>query len=291
MKKSLILLIIGVMACTNKPKTFAEIDLQGHRGARGLMPENTIPAFIKALDFGVNTLEMDLVITADSQVLVSHEPFMSAEICMDSTGFRFPEVLQKKYNIYEMTYAQVKEFDCGLRLHPRFPTQEKLSVSKPLLEEVIDVVNTYTNEKGISEPRYNLEIKSQEATDNKYHPTVSVFSDLVYEVVDKKLDWKNVTIQSFDFRVLQYYKEKYPEVTLALLIENTLSWSDNIDSLGFTPTIYSCDYKLLSSATVTEIQEAGMRVIPWTVNERADMDKLLEWGVDGIITDYPDRTK
>ncbi len=291
MKKCLILFLLAAMACSEKPKTFADIDLQGHRGARGLMPENTIPAFIKALELGVNTLEMDLVITADSQVLVSHEPFMSAEICMDSTGFRFPEELQKKYNIYEMTYDQVKEFDCGLRLHPRFPTQVKISASKPLLKEVIDAVNAYTKDKGTPGPRYNLEIKSQKETDGKYHPAVSVFSDLVYEVVDKKVDWEKVTIQSFDFRVLQYYKEKYPEVVLALLIENTLSWTENIDSLGFTPTIYSCDYKLLSSATVTEIQEAGMQVIPWTVNERADMDKLLEWGVDGIITDYPDRTK
>lgn len=291
MKYAFLLILALLMSCADRAKTFDEIDLQGHRGARGLMPENTIPGFLHAIDLGVNTLEMDVVITADSQVIVSHEPFMNAEIAIDPNGYRFPESEALKYNIYEMTAEEVSKFDVGLRLHPRFPEQKKIAVSKPLLKTVIDEVEAYASNKELTPLNYNIEIKSKPDTDNVYHPSVPVFSELVYNLINEKLDWKRVTIQSFDFRVLQYFKEKYPEVRLALLIENELPWKENVESLGFTPDIYSCDYMLLSSKSVRQIQKFGMKVIPWTVNERPDMDRLLQWGVDGIITDYPNRIK
>jgi glycerophosphoryl diester phosphodiesterase len=100
-----------------------------------------------------------------------------------------------------------------------------------------------------------------------------------------------VTIQSFDFRVLQVFRKKYPHVKLAALVENQKSWEENIKALGFTPDIYSCYYELLTKDIVLALQKKKMKVIPWTVNERADMDRLLDWGVDGLITDYPNRTK
>ena len=124
-----------------------------------------------------------------------------------------------------------------------------------------------------------------------FHPKPADFSDLVYNLIDRKISWNQVTIQSFDFRVLQYFNKTYPNVQLALLIENEMEWKFNIDSLGFTPAIYSCNYMLLSRNIIEEMQSEGMAVIPWTVNEREDMDQLLKWGVDGIITDYPNRTK
>ena len=103
------------------------------------------------------------------------------------------------------------------------------------------------------------------------------------EIIDR------ITIQSFDFRTLQYFKKKYPEVKLVLLIGNELDWKSNIDSLGFKPEVYSPNYRLLSQEIVREIQEAGMKVVPWTINDFFDLNKVLAWQVDGIITDYPDR--
>ena len=280
-----------LISCTEDTKSFRDIDIQGHRGARGLMPENTIPGFIKALDLGVNTLEMDVVITSDSEIVVSHEPFMNFEISTSPSGIEFPEKDQLKYNIYKMTFDEVTKFDVGIRVHPRFLDQEKIAVHKPLLLSVIDTVDAYTRANGSDTVNFNIEIKSMEERDNIFNPEVSIFSDLVYQTIDGKIDWSRVTIQSFDFRVLHYFNEKYPNVTLALLIENEEPWKSNIDSLGFTPEIYSCYFQLLSSDIVSELQMSGMKVIPWTVNERSNMDRLLEWGVDGIITDYPDRTK
>ena len=114
-----------------------KFDIQGHRGARGLKPENTIPAFITALDSGVTTLEMDVVITKDKEVIVSHEPWMSSAICADPLGKAISEKEEKKHNIYKMTYEQVKGFDCGMRGNLRFPEQEKMQSVKPRLIEVI----------------------------------------------------------------------------------------------------------------------------------------------------------
>ena len=283
--------ILMFLACSKPVKTFDQIDLQGHRGARGLWPENSLYGFQKVLDLGVNTLELDLAITGDSQVLVSHEPYFSPEICLYKSGNEISEEEARKLNIYKMSYEEIQAYDCGTKLHPRFPDQEKVAVTKPLLSEVLSTIESEVAERGLDTMRYNIELKSSASTDNEYHPTPDVFSDMVYSVIDQHLDWSQVTIQSFDFRVLQYFKKQYPTVNLALLIENELPWEVNLDSLGFDPDIYSCDYMLLSKKIVRSIQERDIDVIPWTVNERQDMDQLLKWGVDGIITDYPDRTK
>ena len=120
-----------------------KFDIQGHRGARGLRPENTIPAFLMALDSGVTTIELDVAITKDKRVVVSHEPWMSAEICLDPNGNDIPKKEEMKYNIYQMTYEQVKQFDCGLKPHERFPEQQKMKIHKPLLSDVIIAVENH----------------------------------------------------------------------------------------------------------------------------------------------------
>src|SRR6267378_2929220 len=118
-------------------------DIQGHRGARGLKPENTIPAFLTALDTGVTTLEMDVIVTRDKQVVVSHEPWMSAAICSDRAGKPINEKEEKKYNLYRMTYEEVKQFDCGSRGNVKFPEQEKMYAAKPLLSDVMVAVENH----------------------------------------------------------------------------------------------------------------------------------------------------
>ena len=279
------LFLLVLVSCTTTQKP-AKLDIQGHRGARGLMPENTIEGFIKAIDLGVTTLEMDLSVTGDGQIVLSHEPFFSPEFCADTTGVRIKE--DSVINIYELDYAELSRFDCGMLPHPRFPNQAKFFVSKPLLVDVLDTVETYTKAKGLNPISYNIELKTTKSTDDLFHPKPSVFSDMVYEILSAKEVKDRVIIQSFDFRTLQYFNTKYPEVVLALLIENDLPWQKNVDSLGFTPQIYSCNFNLLNKAVISKLGKS-MKVIPWTVNEVADMQKLISWGVDGIITDYPDR--
>lgn len=267
-----------------------KFDLQGHRGARGLQPENTIPAFLTALNNGVTTVELDVVITGDGEVLLSHEPYMSAEICLNPEGATFSPEEALRYNIYKMPFAETQQFDCGLKPHPRFPEQKNVAVTKPRLRDAIAAIEDHIKSYTFYEVDYNIELKSTRQGDARYHPSPEEFSERVYQLIDQYLPWERVVIQSFDFRVLKYWHKKYPHVRLAALVENTGSVVANLKSLGFTPSVYSPDYRLLKSkTTVTSIRKKNMRIIPWTVNAPEDMVRLKSWGVDGIITDYPDR--
>jgi glycerophosphoryl diester phosphodiesterase len=266
-----------------------KFDIQGHRGARGLMPENTIPAFLMALDSGVNTIEMDVAVTKDGQLVVSHEPWMSASICTDPSGKSMDEKSERKFTIYQMTYEQVKLWDCGSKGNISFPQQIKMNVSKPLLRDVIIAVENHIKNFTRYEVDYNIEIKSMPQGDNKFHPKPEVFSDLVFNLIDQYLPLDRVVIQSFDFRVLKYWHEKYPEVRLSALVENKKSVNENLTDLGFIPSVYSPYFKLITKEEVKELHAKKVRIIPWTVNEPGDMLSLKGLDVDGIITDYPNR--
>ncbi|MBO6497654.1 MAG: glycerophosphodiester phosphodiesterase [Roseivirga sp.] len=285
-----ILLFCGFIMVSLSLKS-QELDVQGHRGARGLMPENTIPAFIRALEEGATTLELDVVITKDKQVVISHEPYMSASICSKPNGQPVTNSEMEQFNIYQMTYAEVSRFDCGIRGNSRFPEQQKMAVSKPLLVDMIKQVENYLAEKGLPKVTYNIELKSTSKGDGISHPQVEEFADIVQAVLDQVLTNDRYTIQCFDFRVLKYYHQKYPDVDLVALVENMKGVKGNLKELGFVPEVYSPYHALLSRKDIEICHQEGMKVILWTVNDRDRMEKLVNWGVDGIITDYPDRAK
>lgn len=265
-------------------------DVQGHRGARGLLPENTLPAFLKALELGVTTLEMDVVITRDHQVVVSHEPWMSGTICSLPSGEPVPEAHERAYNLYTMTWPEVQAFDCGSRGHPRFPRQQPMRVHKPLLREVIAAAEAWTQAHGRPPVRYNIETKSMPEGDERFHPVPAVFSRLLYEVLVETGIRDRALVQSFDVRTLQVLRQHDPTLRLALLIARgqDRGVSGNLAVLGFTPAVYSPDYTLVDAALVAAVHEAGMQLIPWTVNTLEEMQHLKSLGVDGLITDYPD---
>lgn len=261
-------------------------DLQGHRGARGLMPENTIPAMIKALDLGVTTLELDLAVTNDGVIIVSHEPWMNPLICQTPDGSQIP-VGDQGNNIYKMNFSEVLKYDCGSKTHQGFPKQVNFNAVKPKLVDLFYAVEKYVKDFGLPQPHYNIEIKSQPDGDGIYHPAPQDFSDKVFQLINGRIDWERINIQSFDFRVLQYYHKTYPDVVLAVLVEDASKSLEQIEELGFQPKIYSPYFPKLTSETVAALHEKGMKVIPWTVNTTEQMAILLDLGVDGIITDYP----
>lgn len=272
-------------------KKLPTFDVQGHRGARGLSPENTVPAFLVALDSGVTTVEMDLAVTKDRQIIVSHEPWMSSAICLNASGNAFTKREEKDFNIYQMTYEEVTQFDCGSVGNSRFPEQVKISVTKPLLKDVIVAIEDHIKSYTLFEVDYNIEIKSGEDGDGKYHPAPAEFSDMVYQLLDEYLPLNRIVIQSFDFRVLKYWHEKYPQIRLAALVENKKSVEAHLEELGFNPAIYSPYYRNINQAKVKALHEKNIKVIPWTVNEISEMLALKGMGVDGFITDYPNRAK
>jgi glycerophosphoryl diester phosphodiesterase len=267
----------------------ASFDKQGHRGSRGLMPENTWPAMRTALDLGVTTLEMDVVITKDKKVVLSHEPWFGREITTKPDGTYIGDREERTYNIHWMTYEQVKTFDVGMKPHPRFPQQQKMKAVKPLLSDVLDSVQQYMITSRRPHPYFNIETKCLPEFDGVFHPRPDEFVELLMAVIKEKGIEDRVIIQSFDFRTLQYLHEKYPAIKTAMLIESydKRSLDDQLKALGFTPTIYSPAYQIVNESLVKKVHKQNMKIIPWTVNEKEKIAELKKLGVDGVISDYP----
>lgn len=266
-----------------------EFDKQGHRGCRGLLPENTIPAMLHALSLGVTTLELDVVVTNDKQLVVSHEPFFNHEISTKPDGEPVTEAEEKSLNIYRMSYAEVRTFDVGMRPHPRFPQQKKMKAYKPLLSELFDSVAHFMTTSKRPFPFFNIETKCLPIGDNLYHPKPDEFIELLMAVIKEKKMEDHVNIQSFDFRTLQYLHQHYPQMKTAMLIEDSdkRGIERQIEALGFVPTTYSPAYSLVNEALINDCHERKMKIIPWTVNTKEEIERLKKMGVDGIISDYP----
>ena len=268
-------------------------DVQGHRGCRGLMPENTIPAMLKAIDLGVTTLEIDVVITKDNKVLVSHEPWFETEITTKPDGSFIKPGEAMQYNIYQMNYEDVMKYDVGMKPHPRFPQQQKIKAIKPLLADLFDSVAENMKIRRRPFPFFNIETKCLPAGDGRFHPKPEEFVELLMAVIKEKQLEERVIIQSFDFRTLKYLHEKYPSIKTAMLIEDSDEddFDGQLNRLGYTPEYYSPNHTLVDEKLVKQCHDKGMKIIPWTVNDEKQFKKLKKLGIDGVITDYPDKIK
>lgn len=187
-----------------------------------------------------------------------------------------------------MDYAEIRKFDVGSKYHPGFPGQKKMPAYIPLLGELIDSVEAYTAEKGLPSVIYNIEIKSNPEQDGYYQPEPRELISLVMEVVREKSIDHRFYIQSFDVRQIQQVHEHYSDVVTGFLTSNKeASLEDNLKAIGFQPQIYSTHYSLATPELISKCHAHGMKFIPWTVNTSDEMRALIEMGVDGIITDYP----
>lgn len=297
----LTLLCTGVLACTSpdtpaghhlepEPHMTETFDWQGHRGARGLLPENTIPAFLRALSYPeVTTLEMDVVISADDRVIVSHEPWLSPEICRTPSGEELPEGEDERISLRQLTAAEIAAYDCGQKPHPRFPEQANRPASKPTLLQVFAAVDSFCVQHDRPSPRYNIELKYVTDQEPTFVPDRATFARLVLADVAAWGKPELVSLQCFDPPTLAEIRRQDRNIALVYLDENPGALREKMDSLGFIPEVYSPWEIHLTPGIVDTAQRMRMRVIPWTVNETERMRELMAMGVDGIITDYPDR--
>jgi len=262
---------------------FFKIDIQGHRGCRGLCPENSLPAFLKAIELGVDTLELDVAVSKDKIVVVSHEPYMNPDICLDAHGNEIPKEAAKKYNLYRMTFEEIKLFDCGCKPYSRFPKQQRTKTYKPSLDDIIKEAKRLN-----PVIKFNIEIKSAPEYYDVFIPNPKDFVGLVLEVLKENEACNNSNLQSFDVQVLEAIKMQSPNMVVALLVEEDEVIMEKLQKLSYSPEIISPYYKLLDKDIVKDLQTKNFKVIPWTVNTAADMQNMINYKVDGIITDYPD---
>lgn len=266
-------------------------DTEGHRGARGLMPENTIPAMITAIDLGVTTIEMDTHVTKDGKVVVTHDPHINPLYARTPDGQDIPKADGKKYAIYQMNYDQVRQFDMGTRYYDKYPEQRKMEAHIPLLADLIDSVQAYLKANNLPQVFYNIETKSVADGDNTIHPEPAEFTTKLVEVLEAKGIAQWAIVQSFDPRTLKVLHQKYPHIRASLLVSNKDSFEENLERLGFMPDVYSPNYKLVTPELIAKAHAKNIKVIPWTVNELEDIVRLRAMGVDGIISDYPNLFK
>lgn len=289
--------IAGLAAMVSPASAF---DLQGHRGARGLAPENTLAAFDKALDIGVDTLELDIAVTSDDVVVISHDPRLNPAITRDGNGHWLTAMGP---SIRSVPLSVLAEFDVG-RLNPGnrygagFPRQvahdgQRVPTLSGLLQHLRD-----RNEKRV---RLNIEIKS-----DPYHPELSPppaqMAALLLTVLREESIERRVTVQSFDWRALAAMRHQAPDITRSCLTTpNTVSdvaWTmgrqlARFDSVPAMVADAGCDiwspaHAGLTAAEVDQAHRLNLTVLPWTVDKPADMRRMLDLGVDGFITDEPD---
>lgn len=255
--------------------------VEGHRGARGLFAENTIEGFKQTLKLGVHVLEMDVVISKDMKVVVSHDQWFKKNICKNATGSK------KKYYLYSMNYNEIRTFDCGSKHNKKFPPQKNFAAPKPLLSELLDSLEQFAKRENLPLPFYNIEIKSTKKGDGKIHPKVEVYTKLVYDEISNHHVEARTNFQSFDVRPLEIMKQLNSTLSIALLSLNVSGAKKSLKKLSFKPDTYSPLYLFTRKRTVNYCHDNGVKIIPWTVNSPKKMLKMKSLGCNGIITDYP----
>ena len=277
----------------NQPATATRPEIHGHRGCRGLRPENTLPAFLHALALGVDVIELDVVISADNQVVVSHEPWLNPLICLDPDGHAVAPTEARQHNLYQMPYATIRRCDCGQLRHPSFPEQVSAPAHKPLLSEVFATLEAAVRALGRAPVGYSVELKSTPGGDGIFHPAPPEFLALVLAELAAARVLPRTTLLCFDPRILRLAHQLRSDLATSLLVEDDLPWASSISNLGFTPTAFGPDFTSVTAAAVHALRTdfPGLRLVPWTVNDQTDMHRLLALGMDGMTTDYPDRLK
>ncbi len=272
---------------TNNHSDKNNFDKQAHRGGRGLMPENTIASEKNAINFDC-TMEMDLQMSKDKRIVVSHDSYFDSDFCLTPEGDTMARKDGLSRLIYNMPYDSVEKYDVGIKPYPAFPRQKKMHAIKPLLSVLIDSVEAYGKRKNHVN-HYNIEIKSDPKDDGKTYSTLEEYIDSVMKIIIDKGIAPRTMMQSFDVRALRIIHKKYPKVETSFLVEafNIKTADGYINELGFKPDVFSPEFSLVTPDLVKAFHKKNILVIPWTPDTLEEIQHLKDMDVDGAISDYP----
>lgn len=266
------------------------VDAQAHRGGAGLWPENTLTSMTNAVEMGVNTLELDLQISQDKQIVVSHDAYFHARYATRPDGTEVKPEDPKEY-LYTMPYDSIAKYDVGKRPSTVWPGKEQKPEIKPLASVLIDSMETRTTRLGRSPMRYNIEIKCKEGkTEGINWPEYHEFVDRCIELLLSKNLGDRLVVQCFDVRALNYMHEKYPQLKLSYLTgSKDVDYDTYMSKLNFKPDWLSPHYSTVNETIVKRCHEDGIKIVPWTADDPAEIQRLIDLHVDAIISNYPDR--
>ena len=251
----------------------------GHRGCRGVMPENTIESFRESIKRGVDGIEWDVVVNGDGQLVISHEPYFHRDFCQDSQGNDIQD--ESIYNIFKMSQDEIDGFDCGTKFHQNFPDQQKMKTTKPLLADVVKSLPE------IKRKRIFFEIKSDEPEYGISQPFPSDYAKLILNEV-KEYGLASIRYMSFDKNILEELHKIDPKLNLVYLSEKK-GIKKSLEQLSFKPNSVGLYYKTINKRNIDLLREQNIGVYAWTVNNADEAHEMMDFSIDGIITDYPRR--
>jgi len=251
----------------------------GHRGCRGILPENSIEGFQEAIKLGIDGIEFDVVVNKDKQIVISHEPYMDKRYCLMPDGTEIKN--EKKLNLYQMSQVEIQEFDCGSKLHPKFPKQKKIKTHKPLLQDVLSTVN-------LKDIIILFEIKSEKRHYGKYQPNPEEYVRIILSEVENYEFKENIIFMSFDSNIINEIHKKAPQYKSVYLTYSPFaSVKNSLKDLDFKPYALGMYSPSISKREIKIAHELNIKTFAWTVNSDKEFLKLKRYGIDGVITDLP----
>jgi glycerophosphoryl diester phosphodiesterase len=280
---SKLLIVFCLIAGVMMGQTIHNPQIFGHRGCRGILPENTLMAFKKAIELGADGIEWDVVVSKDGKLIISHEPYMHSAFCLDSNGKEIMDKDQKKYNTYVMTAEEIARFDCGSKKNKKYPDQQSAKAYKPTVQEAFSSLD-------LSKTTVLFEVKSEEKEYDISQPKPAVFARIIKEEISGFEFKKNLIFMCFDANLLEALYKELPEYRYVYLTYKPfVSIANFLKDLSFKPYALGMYYRTIRQRDVKLAHKQMVKIFSWTVNDEKAVEKMTRFAVDGIITDYPNK--
>ena len=254
-----------------------EYKIFGHRGCRGIYPENTIEGFKKAISFGVDGIELDVVVNKNQELVISHESYIDTNYCMTN------KLENESLNIYKMNITEIQKIDCGSKFVKEFPNQLKVKERKPTFKEFKKALNEYNGD-------ILFEIKCEYNLVNEYFPEYENYAKIIFKETRYSKHLDKIYFMSFNYKILNELFKIMPNSKYIYLSSNK-KFKRQMKLLNFEPYGVGLDYKIISQKIIDFIHNKKQVIYGWTINDQENLKTLTSMGLDGVITDYPNIIK